>query len=275
MAGGIQVWRYLVAANLVVSPQIPWAMAVMAVYLPFFWQYLNGRGWPRSTSEARQRDLRAHPLSQTTWRWALAAGGSFMAATAPLTVILGRLFPAPRMLPAFQQGLPAVTLASVLLMSSTVAGMVEEAAFRGYLQSPLERRHGPVMAILLTSTVFVLFHLPGRPGVSLSYLFLVAVASLNYGALAYLTNSILPGLVLHASGDAASFALYWCFHALGPQEQHGLSLGAALRDRLFLTNCGEFLVLGAVSAWAFRQLAKRATAGSDQPPNRASQQTAD
>lgn len=255
---GIQVWRYLIAANLAISAQIPWAAAAMAVYLWFFWKYLNGRGWPRSTGEARQRDLRAHPLTQTTWRWALAAGGSFIAAIAPLTVILDRLFPIPHLLPAFLQQLPPLTLVSFLLMSSIVAGVVEEAAFRGYLQSPLERRHGPVMAILITSTIFVLFHLPGRPTVSPSYLFLVALASLNYGTLAYLTNSILPGLVLHASGDAASFALTWWFHvALGPREQQGMSLGAAVRDPIFLTNCGEFVVLAAVSAWAFGKLAKQ------------------
>jgi len=254
--GGIQVWRYLIAANLAISPGAPWAAAAMVLYLWLYWRYLKGRGWPRSTSESRRRDLRAQQLTPTTWRWALVAGGSFMAATAPLTVILGRLFPLPRLLPDFLQRLPPLTLVSFLLMSSIVAGVVEEAAFRGYLQSPIERRHGPVLAILITSMVFVLFHLPGRPSVSPSYLFLVSLASLNYGILAYLTNSILPGLVLHASGDVASFALIWWFHVvLGPREQHGLPLDAAIRDPLLLTNCGEFVVLAVVSAWAFRRLA--------------------
>lgn len=55
---GIQVWRYLIAANLAVSPRTPWAAAAMAAYLWLYWRYLNGRGWPRSTSERRQRDLR-------------------------------------------------------------------------------------------------------------------------------------------------------------------------------------------------------------------------
>lgn len=131
-----------------------------------------------------------------------------------------------------------------------------------------------MIAILITSTIFVLFHLPGRPSVSLSYLFLVSLASLNYGILAYLTNSILPGLVLHASGDVASFALVWWFHgALGPREQHGLSLSDAIRDPLFLVNCGEFVVLAAVSAWAFRKLASKSTVHRDPLPSPSLQRT--
>lgn len=263
VVGGVQVWRYLIAANLGTSPRIPWAAAVMTVYLWLYWRYLKGKGWPRSTSEGRRRDLRAHRLSPTTWRWALVAGGSFMAATAPLTAILGRLFPAPHLLPDFLQRLPPLTLGSFFLMSSIVAGVVEEAAFRGYLQSPIERRYGPVLAILLTTMIFVLVHLPGRPSVSPGYLFLVALASLNYGFLAYLTKSILPGLVLHASGDAASFALIWWFQVvLGPREQHALSLDAAIHDPLILTNCGEFVVLAVVSAGAFRKLAMHVNGAS-------------
>jgi membrane protease YdiL (CAAX protease family) len=37
-----------------------------------------------------------------------------------------------------------------VILSTLVAGVVEETAFRGYVQGGIERRHGPVVAILVT-----------------------------------------------------------------------------------------------------------------------------
>jgi hypothetical protein len=142
-------------------------------------------------------------------------------------------------------------------MSSIVAGVVEEAAFRGYMQAPFEERYGPGWAILATTMVFVLVHIPGRPGVSYADLFLVAWASVNYGILTYLTRSILPGLLLHASGNLAGFAvLLWFQFTVGPREWHRVALADALKDPLFVANGLEFVLLLALSFWAFRKLAK-------------------
>ena len=44
------IWGSLLDLNLAISPGIPWSVAVMAVVLWLIWQYLRGRGWPRSTS---------------------------------------------------------------------------------------------------------------------------------------------------------------------------------------------------------------------------------
>src|SRR5262245_35859965 len=71
--GGIQVWRYLVGANVAVSPRLPWAVPAMALYLFVYWKYLEGRGWPRSTSAVRQANLRARALGPSEWRWSLFA----------------------------------------------------------------------------------------------------------------------------------------------------------------------------------------------------------
>jgi len=40
-------------------PAVPWSVPLLAVYMWFFWQYLQGRWWPRSTNQARRRYLRA------------------------------------------------------------------------------------------------------------------------------------------------------------------------------------------------------------------------
>lgn len=91
---------------------------------------------------------------------------------------------------------------SVLLMGPMVAGVVEETAFRGYMQSHLERI-GPTFAILVTSAVFTLLHATH----GLAYLLAVApgffLASVVYGYLALKSGSILPGMALHFAGDLA------------------------------------------------------------------------
>lgn len=87
-------------------------------------------------------------------------------------------------------------------MSPMVAGVVEEVAFRGYMQRHLERI-GPTFAILVTSVAFTLAHATH----GLSYLLAVApgfvLASVVYGHLALKSKSIVPGISLHVAGDLA------------------------------------------------------------------------
>jgi membrane protease YdiL (CAAX protease family) len=98
---------------------------------------------------------------------------------------------------------PLVTLVPWLLMSAVVAGIAEESSFRGYMQGPIERRHGPAIAILVTGTVFGLLHFT-HPEVTLLLMPYYLAAAAIYGALAYLTNSILPSVALHAGGNVVS-----------------------------------------------------------------------
>ena len=80
---------------------------------------------------------------------------------------------------------------------------MEETSFRGYLQRPIERRFGPVVAILISGSVFGFVHFT-HPEVGLVLLpYYVAVAAV-YGALAYLTDSVFPSMVLHAGGNMFS-----------------------------------------------------------------------
>jgi hypothetical protein len=95
---------------------------------------------------------------------------------------------------------PGVTLFCFLLTGSAVAGIVEEAAFRGYMQRPIERRHGLAVAILVTGTLFGFAHF-AHPEVTLILMpYFIAVAAV-YGALASLTNSIFPSMALHTGGN--------------------------------------------------------------------------
>src|SRR6266567_8231899 len=68
------IWTVLITINTVTSPAIPWAVAVMALLLWIMWQYMGGRWWPRSTSQARRRYLRARRLPGQVFAWAVGAG---------------------------------------------------------------------------------------------------------------------------------------------------------------------------------------------------------
>src|SRR5262249_53416783 len=145
-------------ANQKVGSRVPWAAAVMALYLWLFWRWAQGSGWPRSTAQARCVSLRARPISKRVWGSALLAGMLGLVSLVLFLRIVNRLVRLPVQHTGDLSHIPIVTLVISLLMGSVVAGVVEEASFRGYMQGPIERQHGPVLAILVTGIVFGLAH---------------------------------------------------------------------------------------------------------------------
>jgi len=254
-AGGLLTGP-LLFANITFYPAVPWSVPLLAGYLWFFWQYLRGRWWPRSTADARREGLRANPLSSRVWRWALLAGYLAMGSSYALHWVVGRLTPLNFAIPALLEQLPPFTLISILLMASVVAGIVEEAAFRGFMQGPIEKRHGVVAAIAVVSIVFGSAHLTDwQPSMTAARMGFIVLASIVYGIMAYLTNSILPGVVLHATGDAIGIVWIWWLsqRPRGPVPPRGFAGASA--DPQFWMNCSIALILGLTAVLAFRRLA--------------------
>jgi membrane protease YdiL (CAAX protease family) len=193
------------AANLRYGPSVPWAVPLIAVYLWLFWRYLGGAGSPVSTAEERRASLRANRVSGHVWAWALLAGGLGIVALVLALRVANRLVVLPRQQLPDLARLPKLTVVSLLLMAAPVAGFVEEAAFRGYMQGPIERRHGPALAIVVTGTMFALAHLDFT---AILWPYYVAVAAI-YGTVTYLTDSILPAVALHTSGNVYSNLDLW------------------------------------------------------------------
>ena len=105
--------------------------------------------------------------------------------------------------------MPLVTALSLIVMASIVAGVTEEAAFRGYMQGPIERRYGLAVAILVSGTFFGLLHFPTHPADVLWMLPYYIAVSAVYGGLTWAANSILPALVLHVVGDIVVLIRWW------------------------------------------------------------------
>lgn len=247
LTGG--VWTGLLIANLAISPTIPWSVIVMALLLWFMWQYLDGNGGPQSTSEMRHYLLRARPISRPVFLWSMAAGMFSIIALAGLWIVLFQLVKVPgNALPDFSK-YPMLLVILVLFMASLAASVAEEAAFRGYFQSALETKVGGFTAILITTLVISPGHSFTQGFVLPTMLFYFFVDAV-FGALAYLCNSILPGIVIHTIGLFIFFAWIWPFDA----SRHLVSEGGV--DVWFLIHAAQAVLFAILALLAFRQLAK-------------------
>jgi membrane protease YdiL (CAAX protease family) len=244
------------AANLRFFVGVPWAVPVTAVYLWFFWRYLNGAGPPGSTAAIRRASLRAHRVSGRAWAWALCAGGLGIVALVLALRVANRLVVLPEQKLPDLSHVPKATVLALLLMAAPVAGIVEEAAFRGYMQGPIERRSGLAVAILITGTMFAVAHLDFT---LILWPYYVAVAAI-YGVVTYLTDSILPAVVLHTGGNLFSNLDLWLH---GQAEWQASPDPAALIwktgvDAAFWRSIGLLALVTAAAVWAYRRLARTA-----------------
>ena len=155
---GQGVWGVLLVANLKTTPTIPWAVPVMMLVLVLIWQYLSGKWWPRSTSEARRSFLRANRVSGTVLAWALLAGALSIVALAGYWIVLFQLVKMPANVLDIFSGYPFLTTMLVIVMASLVSPITEEAAFRGYCQVILEREFTAPVAVLISSAFFTAAH---------------------------------------------------------------------------------------------------------------------
>lgn len=242
------------ALNLRYAASVPWAVPVVGIYIWLFWRYLSGEGPPDSTREFRRAGLRANPLSGRVWAWAIVAGGLGVVA-----LVLG-LRVANHMVVLPQQQIPDLsavsrfTVWSLLLAGPPVAGIIEEAAFRGYMQAPLERRYGLTIAILVTGTMFAVAHLDFT---LVLWPYYVAVAAI-YGGVTYLTDSILPAVVLHTSGNVYS-NLDLLLHGQAEWQASPNATGLVWTtgaDATFIWLVLATVIVAAAAAWAFIRLSR-------------------
>ncbi len=249
-AFGAGIWIVFIASNLRFAPAIPWSVPAMAFVLWLMWQYLGGRGWPKSSSDTRRSYLRANPIPRLMWAWALAAGVLSLVALAGFWIVLVELTGAGGnpTIPDYSQ-YPALTVVLGLLMGSLVSPITEEAAFRGYAQVILERVLPAAAAIVVSSLLFALWHGPTQ-GFVWSKLLFYFVVGVVFGTIAYLTNSVWPALPVHILGDLTFFFLIWPNDAARPLVWRD---GA---DAWFWLYAAQAIVFTILSVLAFRQLAK-------------------
>jgi len=199
---GIAPWSVLAPLNAQYRPELPWAALATAVFIIFLVAWLNGAGWPKRWREARRYSLRLWRPTQRAWSRAGRGPTLLLLLLLAFLYLIWILVGRPTQPPDLSPYPTTVYRVSILVMGAVVSGVVEEVAFRGYMQSGLER-FGAGTATVVTSIVFALFHgvhgwqalLLLGPG--------LFIASILYGMLAYHTGSIVPGIAMHVLGDLA------------------------------------------------------------------------
>ena len=143
--------------------------------------------------------------------WSVAAALAFAVTVHAAMVITFRLVPFPA--DAFHKGynfsqipsLPLKLLAAVIAAAS--AAITEETGFRGYMQQPIEQRHGALVAIGVSTVFFLIAHLNQSWAVPAMDPIGILVAVL-LGLLAWSSGSLIPGIMGHTLMDVGLFA-YW------------------------------------------------------------------
>jgi membrane protease YdiL (CAAX protease family) len=228
------------------------------LFLGVYVWWAGGGGPPQRTRAARSVAFRRVALSPTQWSWGIVGGLSFAVTIHAAIVLLFRfmLFPAE----AFRQGydfsfIPSQPLRWIaVVISATSAGICEETGFRGYMQQPIEDRHGAPIAIVVSSSVFMLVHLT-KAWSMVGMVPIVFGAGVLLGLLAWSSRSLIPSMIGHVVMDIGLFAYWWTGIAgdftARPIAETGI-------DRPFVIACAAFatmLTLVLIAASRLRQVA--------------------
>jgi membrane protease YdiL (CAAX protease family) len=258
------VWTGLLATNLKVSPQIPWAVVLMAVILWAIWRYFGGAWWPVSTQKARRQYRRANAVPLPLFGWAMAAGLLALGALIALWLVLGQLVKVPGNPAANFANYSPLTVVTVLVMASLVGAVTEEVGLRGYMLTRLEASVGGWLAVVVVAVVVSPGH-GATQGFVWPTLLWYFLADLLFGALSLLTRSILPGIAVHAIGLLTFFSVIW------PTDRYRHVASLSQQPLAFWLDLVVCFMLAGLSLVVFRQLAtmsKPAPIGQAEPSSR-------
>jgi membrane protease YdiL (CAAX protease family) len=197
---------------LLVSLGMPIAAGAEVVFLGFYVWWASGGGPPNSLRAWRAENFRVRPLSGAQWIWGIVAAVSFAATIHAALVLLFRIVPFPAA--AFHQGYDFSFIPSrrmqwlACIVSALSSGVCEETGFRGYMQRPIEKSSGPLVAITVSSLAFMLIHLT-KTWALLGMVPIVLGAGVLLGALARLSGTLIFGILGHWIMDIGLFAYWW------------------------------------------------------------------
>ncbi|HEY6420041.1 MAG TPA: type II CAAX endopeptidase family protein [Candidatus Binataceae bacterium] len=247
---GQGIWSALIVGNLRTTPGVPWAVVVMAPIIWTIWLYLGGSWWPRSNSETRRRLLRANAVSRNEFAWALIAGALSIVALSGYWIVVSQIVRLPsNVLPDMSQ-FPLLTTTLLIAMGSVLGPLLEQAGFWGYCQVMLEQDFPGAIAIVITAVLFAMLPHPPAHAVLWPKLSFYFMTGAMFGVIAYFTNSILPGIVVHILGDLTFFTMVW------PHDSTRRLIGEGGADVSFWIHGAQAIVFTALALVAFSRLAK-------------------
>lgn len=125
-----------------------------------------------------------------------------------LVQLAGVLLPIPKQLPIEEFFRETVVVYLLAIFGITLAPLMEEILFRGFLYPALARKLRFVFAVLLTSILFTLIHAPqlARAWAPLLILFVVAIVLTLVRAR---TNSVAASVLVHMGYNFGLFSVMW------------------------------------------------------------------
>jgi len=204
------VWTGLIAAYSRHPVTFPWFVPVMAVFLAVGVSWLKWGRWPKYGRAARRSGVRLNPVAPQVFLFSLLAGwttffsGAF--AYVAYRMVSGLGGEVPMTIPPG----PRSSILWGLAMAAIVAGVVEEISVRGFMQGRLEKAFGVVPAIVVSGFIWALFHtnhsyFDAAPLDIAIWFAIFFTVSAILGTIASLTDSVLPGMVIHAGFDGLYF----------------------------------------------------------------------
>ena len=232
----------LIPANvwplLLLNLGVPLAAIGEVLFLALYVWWAGGGGSPRTTQAARATTFRRSTPTPMQWSWGFIAAFFFAVTIHASIVLLFRIVSYP--MAAFRQGydfsfIPSLPLRWLaVVVSATSAGICEETGFRGYMQRPIELRHGASVAILISSLFFTAVHLT-KGWAMAGMVPIVFGAGVLLGLLAWSSGTLIFGMIGHVVMDIGLFAYWWTGIAgtftARPITETGV-------DRPFLAACG-------------------------------------
>jgi len=174
--------------------------------------------------------------------WGVVAAIFFAATIHASIVLLFRLVPYPTA--AFRHGydlsfIPTLPLKWVaVVVSAASAGICEETGFRGYMQRPIEQRHGTPAAILISSLFFTALHLT-KDWATAGMVPIIFGAGILLGLIAWSSGSLIPCILGHTLMDIGLFA-YWWTGIAGDFTARPVAITGV--DQPFLIACAVFTI---------------------------------
>lgn len=244
------IWSALISINLRTTPVIPWAVIVMAVVLIFFWRYLGGEFPPLRTSGTRRHRLRANRVPLEVFALAVLAGSFAVVALTGAWILLAQFIRMPGNVLPPMGNVPWPVAVLAVGMGALISPICEQAGIWGYGQVMLRRDCTASTAVVLSALIFAVaphppFHVPLLPKMAFFF-----VTGVTFAVLAELTNSILPGLLVHALGLLTFFTLIW------PKDPTRILMKNGGADVWFFAHLGQVIVFTLLASFAFVHLAR-------------------
>lgn len=257
----------MIAANvwpiLLLKLGMPRAAGLECLFLGGYIWWARGGGPPQRWRMARADSFRVGQLTAAQWLWGTVAAVFFAATIHAAIVVLFRLVPYPAA--AFHRGydfsfIPTLSLRWIaVVVSAASAGICEETGFRGYMQRPIEQRHGAVVAIAVSSVLFTAIHLT-KDWALIGMVPIILGAGVLLGILARSSRTLIFCIVGHTLMDVGLFA-YWWTQIAGTFTQRPISQTGLDTD--FTIECAALVAVLIVTILAIEKLQEIAASRQD------------